>query len=60
MFVFPRTVELQPGKGSPKRAKINTPCKCHYAGTLIDGTEFDSSYKRGAVRMRVVNKKIIL
>lgn len=20
---------------------------CHYAGTLIDGTEFDSSYKRG-------------
>jgi FKBP-type peptidyl-prolyl cis-trans isomerase FklB len=40
--------ELQPGKGSAKRAKINTPCKCHYAGTLIDGTEFDSSYKRGA------------
>lgn len=23
------------------------PCSCHYAGTLIDGTEFDSSYKRG-------------
>ncbi len=23
-------------------------CACHYAGTLIDGTEFDSSYKRGA------------
>jgi FKBP-type peptidyl-prolyl cis-trans isomerase FklB len=22
-------------------------CDCHYAGTLIDGTEFDSSYKRG-------------
>jgi FKBP-type peptidyl-prolyl cis-trans isomerase FklB len=21
--------------------------KCHYRGTLIDGTEFDSSYKRG-------------
>merc|ERR1712024_243648 len=25
----------------------NSPCDCHYAGTLIDGTEFDSSYKRG-------------
>ena len=24
-----------------------TPCKCHYAGRLLDGTEFDSSYKRG-------------
>merc|ERR1719210_584297 len=24
-----------------------TPCDCHYAGRLIDGTEFDSSYKRG-------------
>ena len=41
--------ELRPGNGSTKKAKINTPCKCHYAGTLIDGTEFDSSYKRGAV-----------
>eukprot|EP00798_Chlamydomonas_sp_ICE-L_P024881 gene24881-10546_t len=25
----------------------NSPCDCHYAGTLIDGTEFDSSYRRG-------------
>ena len=24
------------------------PCRCHYAGTLIDGTEFDSSYRRGS------------
>lgn len=39
--------ELVPGKSSDKKAKINTPCVCHYAGTLIDGTEFDSSYKRG-------------
>lgn len=29
--------------------KVDTPCLCHYAGSLIDGTEFDSSYKRGYV-----------
>jgi FKBP-type peptidyl-prolyl cis-trans isomerase FklB len=23
-------------------------CSCHYEGTLIDGTEFDSSYRRGS------------
>mmetsp|Transcript_11718 Transcript_11718/g.33685 ORF Transcript_11718/g.33685 Transcript_11718/m.33685 type:complete len:151 (+) Transcript_11718:204-656(+) len=39
--------ELAPGPSSGKKAKIDTPCVCHYAGTLIDGTEFDSSYKRG-------------
>ncbi len=27
----------------------NTSCLLHYAGTLIDGTEFDSSYRRGKV-----------
>jgi FKBP-type peptidyl-prolyl cis-trans isomerase len=26
---------------------VNAPCMCHYEGTLLDGTEFDSSYKRG-------------
>jgi len=26
---------------------LGTPCECHYAGRLLDGTEFDSSYKRG-------------
>jgi FKBP-type peptidyl-prolyl cis-trans isomerase FklB len=25
----------------------NTRCSCHYHGTLIDGTVFDSSYDRG-------------
>jgi hypothetical protein len=33
------SAELIPGKTSDKKAKINTPCVCHYAGTLIDGTE---------------------
>jgi len=38
---------LEKGKGvfHPKK---NSPCLCHYAGTLIDGTEFDSSYSRGS------------
>merc|ERR1719189_1650448 len=26
---------------------VDTECDCHYSGTLIDGTEFDSSFKRG-------------
>ena len=41
-----RYKEITPGTG--KTPLVSTPCKCHYAGTLIDGTEFDSSYKRGA------------
>jgi FKBP-type peptidyl-prolyl cis-trans isomerase FklB len=34
--------------GTGKTPTVNSPCDCHYAGRLIDGTEFDSSYKRGA------------
>jgi len=26
---------------------VSSPCECHYRGTLLDGTEFDSSYARG-------------
>jgi len=33
--------------GTGKTPTINSPTKCHYKGELIDGTEFDSSYKRG-------------
>ena len=32
------------GKSHPT---VDSPCLCDYAGTLIDGSEFDSSYKRG-------------
>merc|ERR1712099_147194 len=39
--------ELRPGNPDGKTPTINSPCECHYSGTLIDGTEFDSSYKRG-------------
>ena len=34
--------------GSGKSPKLSSTVKVHYAGRLIDGTEFDSSYKRGA------------
>lgn len=33
--------------GSGKTPQISTPCECHYKGTLIDGSQFDSSYDRG-------------
>ena len=34
----------EPGAKSPLET---TPCSVHYRGTLIDGTEFDSSHSRG-------------
>ncbi len=33
-------------KGSGKRPKLTDTVTTHYRGTLIDGTEFDSSYRR--------------
>ena len=33
--------------GSGKKPTINDTVTTHYRGTLIDGTEFDNSYKRG-------------
>eukprot|EP00933_Yihiella_yeosuensis_P014293 TRINITY_DN12863_c2_g1_i1.p1 TRINITY_DN12863_c2_g1~~TRINITY_DN12863_c2_g1_i1.p1 ORF type:complete len:349 (-),score=121.95 TRINITY_DN12863_c2_g1_i1:147-1193(-) len=38
---------LKEGKGFD-HPTVSTPCECHYAGSLLDGSEFDSSYKRGA------------
>ena len=37
--------ELQAGTG--KTPSVSDSVTTHYSGTLIDGTEFDSSYKRG-------------
>jgi FKBP-type peptidyl-prolyl cis-trans isomerase FklB len=34
-------------QGSGPKPTIEDTVKCQYRGTLIDGTEFDSSYKRG-------------
>ncbi|OUS48717.1 putative FkbP-type 22 kDa peptidyl-pro [Ostreococcus tauri] len=39
-----RVIESGTGRAG---IKMETACECHYAGTLIDGTEFDSSYRRG-------------
>lgn len=36
---------LKEGKG--EKPKATDSVLCHYRGTLLDGTEFDSSYKRG-------------
>jgi len=33
--------------GGLEHPTVSTPCECHYAGRLLDGSEFDSSYKRG-------------
>merc|ERR1712110_828520 len=38
---------LRKGEGAHHPTK-DSPCECHYEGTLIDGTEFDSSYARGS------------
>lgn len=35
------------GDGSGRHPSVSDVVTIHYAGTLIDGTEFDSSYKRG-------------
>lgn len=34
-------------EGSGKKPSIHSKIKAHYAGSLLNGKEFDSSYKRG-------------
>jgi FKBP-type peptidyl-prolyl cis-trans isomerase FklB len=47
---------LVEGKG--KSPKLNDKVQCHYEGTLIDGTLFDSSIKRGQPAVFGVNQVI--
>ena len=48
--------ELTPGTGaSPKPTDV---VKVHYRGTLVDGTEFDSSYKRNEPAQFPLNRVI--
>lgn len=41
--------------GTGKKPKATDTVKTHYRGTLIDGTEFDSSYRRGEPAIFPVN-----
>ena len=45
-------------QGDGKRAKATDRVQCHYEGTLIDGTLFDSSIKRGEPATFGVNQVI--
>ena len=49
-------IVLSKGEGQKPTATDNV--KVHYKGTLIDGTEFDSSYKRGEPVVFPVNRVI--
>lgn len=45
-------------EGQGKKAKATDQVKCHYEGTLINGTLFDSSIKRGEPAVFGVNQVI--
>ncbi len=45
-------------EGSGKKPKATDQVRCHYEGTLIDGTLFDSSIKRGQPAVFGVNQVI--
>jgi FKBP-type peptidyl-prolyl cis-trans isomerase len=45
-------------KGDGKSPAVSDTVVCHYRGTLIDGTEFDSSYKRNKPATLALNRVI--
>ena len=45
-------------EGNGKKPSATDRVKCHYEGTLIDGTLFDSSIKRGQPAVFSVNQVI--
>ena len=45
-------------EGNGKKPSATDRVKCHYEGTLIDGTLFDSSIKRGETAIYCVNQVI--
>ena len=44
--------------GNGKQPKATDQAECHYEGTLIDGTKFDSSYDRGQTATFPLNQVI--
>lgn len=49
---------LKGGNGSGKKPQLKDTVTTHYRGTLINGTEFDSSYRRGQPASFPVNRVI--
>ena len=45
-------------EGNGQRPKATDTVECHYEGTLIDGTKFDSSYDRGQTATFPLNQVI--
>ncbi|HYC04489.1 MAG TPA: FKBP-type peptidyl-prolyl cis-trans isomerase [Azospirillaceae bacterium] len=49
---------LRPGKGVPPNARLFDEVRVHYEGKLIDGTVFDSSYRRDEASLFRLDKLV--